>query len=359
MDPEAGAFAGGPVAYLRLAGLLDVHGGAVRVTALSRSHLVASVRLRDGRHLVVKRARPRPGERWGSLGRELLIYRLAREHAALAAAVPRPVWSDPALQVLVMEAVEPGTPVHARAVERGGPPPVLARRLGEVVAGWHRATRVRAGSQPDGLAADGTGAFRVPEGVPTEVPWILGILTPGGWRPPVTGQLLDLGAVRRELRAHFAELARQLVPSRLVHGDVKWDNCVQDGESGVRVIDWEQAAVGDPAWDVAGILQEYVVVRRVRRDRGPDLGWAGTGDSTADFLEAYLHTARDRDPRCADPVTAGAFVERAARLAGARLVQTALEHACVSADQRLARVLLDDALRVLRDPRLLLPTGIT
>jgi hypothetical protein len=349
----AGTGVAGPLTHLARAGLLDVHGGAAQVSDLSRSHLVASVRLGDGRHLVVKRARPRPGERWGSLGRELSVYRLTRECGALAAALPTLVWADPLRQVLVMEAVEPGTPLHASAVALGAPASVQAQRLGAVVGGWHRDTGSLARKSRDRRAAGGVDRLVPPGTPPVEMPWVLHILAPGGWGPPVTERLLDLGAVRRELRAHFAELAQGLVPSGLVHGDLKWDNCVSDGDNGVRVIDWEHAAIGDPAWDVAGILQDHVVVRRTRLQQGryTDDVWAGMGEATADFLGGYLRTA---------PAEGGrpGFLERAARLAGARLVQTALEYASVSADHRLARALLGDALLVLRDGSRLLPAGV-
>ena len=323
------------LAYLARAGLVDAGAArdpGVRVSDLSRSHLVASVRVPGRRHLIVKRARARQGEAVGSLARELATYALAAEHPALAAAMPAPLWADPMLQVLIMEAVEPGMTLHAHAQRHGQPSSAHARRLAQLVAGWHASTR--------GL----------PPLFPAETPWVLGILSPGRWRPPITDHLLVHGQVRRELRARFAELDGLLEPSCLVHGDLKWDNCLVDGDDGVRVIDWEQAAGGDPAWDVAGILQEYVAARRTFQ---PPEAWEGCLDAAAEaaatFLSAYLDAA--------DPPARDRFADRAAQLAGARLVQTALEHAAVSADQRLARRLLDDARHVLGHPGELLALG--
>jgi hypothetical protein len=339
----------GLIAYLVRVGLVEAAAAGdldVRVNDLSRSHMVASVHLPGGQHLIVKRARPRPGEVVGSLQRELVAYGLACEHQALSAAMPTLLWADPALQVLVMEAVEPGITLHAHAQQLGQASPVHARRLAQLIAGWHRGTRDLlaggSGTLSEGGAPGHLGIF------PTEAPWVLGILAPGRWRPPATEHLLVHGEVRRELRARFAELATVLEPSCLVHGDLKWDNCLIDGVDGVRVIDWEQTAVGDPAWDVAGILQEYVAAHRAAELPG---AWEEgleppVGEAAATFLSAYLDAA--------DLPARGLLADRAARLAGARLVQTALEHATVSADQRLARRLLDDARHILRDPGALL-----
>lgn len=311
--------------YLTRIGVVDAAAAAVpgvRVTDLSRSHLVLSVRFGDGRHLVVKRARARPGEVAGDLGREVLAYRLAGSNRALSDAMPAPLWLDPAARVLVTEAVEPGTTLYADAVRNGPPPVDRARELGRVVGTWHRGT---------------TSLSRA--GLPAEAPWVLGILTAGRWRPPEADRVLVHGEVRRELRTAFADLTAALVPSCLVHGDLKWDNCLIDARGGIRVVDWEHVAHGDPAWDVAGILQDYVAVRRTLGDH------PGRAESIAAFMTAYLDFV--------EPAQRQRFAERAARLTGARLVQTALEYAATGVD------LLGDALRILREPRTLLAAGST
>jgi hypothetical protein len=306
--------------YLTRLGVIDADAAAapgVRVTDLSRSHLVLSVRLADGRRLVVKRARARPGEVEGSLGREVLVYRLADGNRALSDAMPAPLWLDPTGRVLVAEAADPGTTLYADAVGRGSLSVGHAPDLGRMVGAWHRATK-------SPLA-----------GLPTEIPWVLGILTAGSWRPPETDLVLVHGQVRRELRTAFAELTAALAPSCLVHGDLKWDNCLIDVKSGIRVVDWERAAHGDPAWDVAGILQDYVAVPRALGLSPPD-----RDESISAFITAYLDFV--------EPTERQRFAERAARLAGARLIQTALEYAVTGVD------LVGDALRILREPRTLL-----
>src|SRR5213076_3215200 len=55
---------------------------------------------------------------------------------------------------------------------------------------------------------------------------------------------------------------------RLIHGDMKWDNCLVLGSGGpgqgpspplpLRVIDWELADFGDGLWDVGGIFHSFL-----------------------------------------------------------------------------------------------------
>ena len=50
----------------------------------------------------------------------------------------------------------------------------------------------------------------------------------------------------------------------LIHGDIKWENCmihfpdIEKKRGSLKLIDWEYASFGDPDWDVAGVLSEYV-----------------------------------------------------------------------------------------------------
>jgi streptomycin 6-kinase len=324
------ADAGGLLDYLIAAGVVPEGPGARRaqVVDLSRTHAVFGVTFPDGRGLVVKRARRRPGELTGTLERELAAYALATSCPALAAAMPECVLIDRARQALVLRAVEPGETLRASGLDASGPPPEQARLLGALIAGWQDAT-----SAPP------------PSGLPTEMPWVLGILTPGRWRPAVADALLVHGVVRRELRARFTALTELIEPSCLVHGDLKWDNCLRDEGEGVRVVDWETAAVGDPAWDVAGIVQEYTVARRATALMDGHPRSERTPASLAAFLEGFCGAvAGDGD----------AIVERALALAGARLVQTTLEWAAAGTGERASQALLRDALAALRAPARLL-----
>ena len=120
----------------------------------------------------------------------------------------------------------------------------------------------------------------------------------------------------------FRELQRNQsfwCDSAIIHGDLKWGNVMVEPESESRVtlVDWELAASGDPAWDVAGMLQSYIACSIERSltsasDHPNDLREAADC-----FFESYSQHSRS-------PCDTG-FVERVNRFCASRLIQTALE----------------------------------
>ena len=114
-------------------------------------------------------------------------------------------------------------------------------------------------------------------------PWIFTYHDKPRFNPSsLSGGAVKLGEYIRQRPEFIALLdavaARWQVQS-LVHGDVKWDTFLlnwelhapdSDHESAtyrLKLIDWELLDIGDPAWDVAGILQAYLshwIMRRYR-----------------------------------------------------------------------------------------------
>jgi thiamine kinase-like enzyme len=58
-------------------------------------------------------------------------------------------------------------------------------------------------------------------------------------------------------------LAKAWNESHIIHGDLHWQNLLvanADSETPeLRMIDWEFAALGDPFWDVATLLSDYLI----------------------------------------------------------------------------------------------------
>jgi hypothetical protein len=71
---------------------------------------------------------------------------------------------------------------------------------------------------------------------------------------PAFGMLLDA------LHARWPEFARE---GSLIHYDIKLDNVLAARDrsgrvEGIKVVDWELAGLGDPAWDVGALFGEYL-----------------------------------------------------------------------------------------------------
>jgi aminoglycoside phosphotransferase (APT) family kinase protein len=86
--------------------------------------------------------------------------------------------------------------------------------------------------------------------------------------------LLDLSAASQDLVARLqastetcdrlVRLRDAVADGRLVHGDLRWDNCLSVAQprstrrTRVLLIDWELAGRGAPAFDVGAVLAEYI-----------------------------------------------------------------------------------------------------
>ena len=119
----------------------------------------------------------------------------------------------------------------------------------------------------------------------------------------------------------------------LVHRDVKWANCIAHPPPGgarptrIRLVDWEMAGWGDPAFDVGSALSDYAAFAL---GHGPD----AVGAAPAAFWAAYVRARGLGEP------AAARLLERAVRFAGARLVQRAYEHTqeLTRPDERVERI---------------------
>jgi len=114
------------------------------------------------------------------------------------------------------------------------------------------------------------------------VEWIAGLRRP---EPRILTSISNAGLGVLEIVQASASIDRGIAgleemwrPEALVHGDVRADNLLvdlrPDGEPDVRIIDWELWQVGDPAWDVAGLLEAAVTLvigSPALADTGPDV----------------------------------------------------------------------------------------
>ena len=214
---------------------------SARLEDVSRSHQVTLVTLTGVGSWVVKT--PGRGGQGRRLDPELFVYRMASWQSDLGTVLPAARLVDERRQVLVMDAM--GRP-HV-----GQPPsPDLAAALGRAVGTWQRATQATA----------------IPFMASAGALW-LARTAPDTWElsNPAARALASSFVADDAFRRALDEGADRWRPSCLVHGDLKWDNCLVDATASatsVRVIDWELAGRGDPAWDLACAIADAVMLVR-------------------------------------------------------------------------------------------------
>jgi aminoglycoside phosphotransferase (APT) family kinase protein len=290
----------------------DIVDKDVDLVDLGRSNPVHLVRIDTVGRLIVKQGQAVGSVFDAGFEREASVFRHAAGSVALARLMPRCLAVRPELRLLVLEFID-GTP--AWAVEADGilETVELIVRLASTLGELHCATRSNAGFD-DAL------------------PWVLRLFDDDRdalmWSHPDVRPLLNQAAERPRFVENLRGCRQSWRADCLIHGDVKFDNCLLLAAGGersafeVKFIDWELSVYGDPAWDLACLL-ENVVLRQVTAKA--EVVWPAA-------VAKLARTALDRHCRAC-----GAFDGVAKRLPGlvaACLLQTALRHATLTSKER-------------------------
>jgi aminoglycoside phosphotransferase (APT) family kinase protein len=261
-----------------------------------------------------------------AVAREAWVLERLRAVTGLSRALPRVATHDPAGRVLVLEAA-PGARDLVRHHERGRFSCALAAEAGRSLARLHAA--------PPGTLT-GVAPLRPsppPHRPDLEMLWSLSA---------AATELVRIVQRREDVCAALdALLSRPAPVLAVVHGDVRWSNCIAlrgraRGWTGLQLIDWERCDVGDPAADAGAFIGEYLrawigsMPVADARDVGALRGRAGIPlqrlrPAVGAFWSAYA------GQRSGSP---GATLSRALRFAGLRLLMAAFEAAQAAGELR-------------------------
>jgi hypothetical protein len=236
-----------------LASSKDVVDSGLAVSEAGRRNRNFRIQKSAGTSLFVKQVPAVIAETRLSFLREAACSQLAIESpdlAALAAVMPRLVRYDEKQQVLVFELIEDGRSAAETVAQPGGLPDGLIAGLAATLARIHRETM-----RPGALA-------RVASVMTGEAPWVFIIGDKADQVMPNMSrgcrQVVATIKASPELFHGLALIGSQWRRECLMHGDMKWDNVVicsgPDGSREIRLVDWELANIGDPMWDVAGVM---------------------------------------------------------------------------------------------------------
>jgi aminoglycoside phosphotransferase (APT) family kinase protein len=332
------------VEYLLARNLIDaaaiVDGDLRLVDASRRNTNFRVVRERAPSYLLKQGAGRDP---FVSTAREAFVYAFLAEASdgeAVARFLPRVYDFDADRELLIIELFEDAEDLRAYHHRRGRFARSVASALGTALAHLH-AVPALADSTTGGHALD------APE------PAGLFLHRPG---LPVLHDLSGAGTevVRLIQRSDgvfdaLEDMRRKWRRDRFIHHDMRWDNVLvtrtTGGKAALKLIDWEAAGLGDPGWDLGGILGDYLAcwitsIPLTGHDT-PDryLGLAryplgAIAPAMRAFWDAYVAAADLTEAQTSELLTA------TARYTGLRLMEMALEHVQHQPDCNMTAVTL-------------------
>jgi hypothetical protein len=276
--------------------------GRVSVADLSRSNAVGLVQV-DGRPVVVIKGGTDAADDVGSLAGEAAAYRWLSASPATASLAPSPIPEAVRGEAIVTQPLVDAVSLSEALCSTPAASETLIAELGRLLGAVHGA---RAGARD--LAA--------------RRPWILGV--PAGRVPAMydcnapAKRLVEEVAERPAVVAAITRLARAWTARTPIHGDIKFDN-VLVAPGRMVLVDWELAGLGEPVWDLAGVVDGLLLPLCVSGG-GPALDWTLVARLAEPALAA--HRAAARPGLSPSP-------EELARAVVARLAQTATQLAAM------------------------------
>jgi len=164
----------------------------------------------------------------------------------IAQYVPKYFGYDPEYNLLVLEFLPAAKNLHETTYEEKNLSVNYARQMAEILASFHFDIN-------QNITENSSLQF-----FNKQIPWMLNICD----LPNIDNQY-STNPIPRFIK-QFPEMMYRIDLVRcswkftsLIHGDIKWMNfIITDGN--IKLIDWEIADIGDPLWDVAGVLQSYL-----------------------------------------------------------------------------------------------------
>ena len=229
---------------------LAVNGQYMVLPANTRNNILKII-LSNGPSLFIKQSAA-DATAAGILKREASAYSLLNENkifSSFSERLPAMLLYDKERNVLVTELIPHSKSLHEYYMTQQEFPVSLAEEQAAVLSAYHIAL------SPE----TNTASF------PKLLPWVLQLNDHGAYKlfpnNPENGKLIAMIQEHAILKEHLLKLKSEWQQTHFIHGDIKWVNFLvtdKDDDKGLKLIDWELADIGDPLWDVAGLLQSYL-----------------------------------------------------------------------------------------------------
>jgi hypothetical protein len=274
-------------------------------------------------------------EGMATLAHEAAVYRLfdaASRTDRLHRYLPRCYGYDAEAHILVLQLLPSACDLREHHVRCGRFSNAIAGALGDALGALRQLKIVyekRAGSE---------------DRTPQQPPWALSIHRTGlsmfQRMSSASIEFLRMAQQCPDFCERLDRLRQGWREEALIHYDMKWDNCVvsqsdRRRRSKIKIVDWELANIGDPCWDPASVISDYLcfwlLSIPVAGETPPD-HLIKLARYPLERLQPAIHTFWRAYVRRLGlgPETAFSELLRTIQYAAVRLIQTAVEQMQVS-----------------------------
>jgi thiamine kinase-like enzyme len=266
-----------------------------------------------------------------SLAREASSYWLAQNDTSfkgIAELMPRIIHHDPVRNILILELFPESENLSEMHSRMGTFPNYIAATLGTSLGTYHRDVN-RSISE-----------VRLKKIFPEALPWILTMNSQYIQQiknaDPNYYHFFSIIDKYPEFLTSIEKLRNEWQIDSLVHGDMKWDNCIvfKDADSAtdnlkIKIIDWELADLGDSSWDVGAVFQTYLSlwVMSIPTDQNTPQKSEQMAKYKIDDMQPAIRSFWDAytDTRSFDKISQTKLLEKCTTYAAIRMIQTVYE----------------------------------
>lgn len=303
--------------------------GDYEATTLNRRNRNLTITTIKDEDFFVKQVADQNAENSKTLRLEILFYQNIYQHVPdLHQYIPNVKLADLNPLVLILEYYKTSVPLwrfYKKQVISELPSDTL-NKIGRLLGKMHANLSFGLGKKIDfGFLKD-------------DLPFIFKLLKPHtsllAWTSSGGIKFIERLQAQKNVREIFKNAGSKWTANAIIHGDIKLDNFIILSnnhtiiENTIKLVDWEMVQIGDMAWDIAGVLNDFVFwwVITMPDNTEPEemikqakFPLSNIRPGVNAFVDGYMNASGFSERETQD------LVERAVFFAGLRILQTSFE----------------------------------
>ncbi|UWP97034.1 aminoglycoside phosphotransferase family protein (plasmid) [Aliiroseovarius crassostreae] len=306
----------------------DIVNGSIAILMGRQRNRFFAFKQLNGPSFFMKQAHEAEPGTQESLALEAGIYQAVSDHPAfgnLRKLMPRLLHFDPDSSTLTLELIRDASDIGSASRNASHIDPELVRQAGVIAARFHSVPLADIEDLNLNFDRKPHWIFRLEED-PSPLPSLRG-------RSKASAELIDLIRSQPDLKTCLSDGCQDSSSEVLIHGDFKWENFLITDHTAtekLKLIDWERANIGDPAWDVGCGIAAFLIHQIMRPDAPENPEQILGAPENVSSMQAYWSGYMSTRPFTMDPLAD--FRAHCLNMAAARMLVAAYEY-CFAQDE--------------------------